>query len=83
MGPQGLHKLTANPPHRIKGRIGILKNHPDPFSPNPAHLSPGELQEVLLPQQDFAAGYSSARGQQAQNGQGSHAFAATALSYHS
>ena len=69
MGPDGLDQLIADPVQRIEAGERVLKNHADPFSPDPAHLFRRQIVDPHARQIDLAAGDAAGRIDQADDRQ--------------
>ena len=79
MAAHALRHLAADGQHRVQAVHDVLKDHGDFFAPDQVQLRRGQGKQVLSLKQNFAPGDFSLPGQQPQNGQGGHAFAAAAL----
>ncbi|OIQ65517.1 hypothetical protein GALL_529230 [mine drainage metagenome] len=82
MGPDGLDQLIANPVQRIEAGERILKDHPDPFSPNTAHLFRRQIVDPQARQKDLATGNAAGRVDQADYRKARDGFSGAGFAHH-
>ncbi len=81
-GFDGLDQLIANPVQRIEAGERILKNHSDPFSPDPAHLVRRQIVDPHARQINLATGDAARRIDQADHGKTSDGFSGAGFTDH-